>query len=127
MPEASGPGLIEVARVVGALLLVAGLAAAFGLLARRGMRAGATQRLHVEERLVLTRGAQLVVVRDDERRLLVEVSDKGINLVSDLGETSLATRAKSKTRSAEEQLHPGIAARLASAVAERLATRSSEA
>jgi flagellar biogenesis protein FliO len=48
------------------------------------MRPRASRRLQIEDRLSVSRGVQLAVVVDGERRFLVGISDKGVGLVSEL-------------------------------------------
>ncbi|MDH3285073.1 MAG: flagellar biosynthetic protein FliO [Acidobacteriota bacterium] len=131
MADSAGPGLIDILRVAGALLIVAALAAALGLLARRGVRSPSTRRLQVCERLVLSRGVQLVVVADGERRLLVGVSDKGVNLVSELTAEGDVVEAELDTDEPTpprlRQVCGGFAERLAEQLRSRVAARGGRA
>lgn len=83
----SGPGPLDLLRVFGALILVTGVVVGCGLFVRRGFVRSSSRRLKVEERLMLSRGAQLVVVANGDEKLIVGVSaDKGVNLISKLDE-----------------------------------------
>mgnify|MGYP006294641657 CR=1 FL=1 len=84
MSGAAGIGLAEVLRVLAALALVSGLTVGLGWLARARHRRGGGTNLRVEERLTLSRNAQLLVVRAGERKLLVGSSEKGVQLVTEL-------------------------------------------
>ena len=120
----AGPGLLDLLRIVGALVLVIGLALAVSVLLRRGgFRAAGRAQLRVDERLTLGRGVQLAVVTCGTRRLLVGVSDKRVNLVTEL-DTELGNEHESEHESAAEEAATtdppaltGFAARLATALA----------
>ncbi len=126
MAESVGPGLVDVLRVAGALLIVVALATALGVLARRGVRSSSTRRLRVTERLALARGVQLVVVADGGRRLLVGVSDKGVNLVSELADEDALDEAVVPADEPVTELTPAdesFAHRLAEQLRARVAVR----
>jgi flagellar biogenesis protein FliO len=81
---AEGIGLAEILRVLAALALVSGLTVGLGWLARARHRRAGGANLRVEERLTISRNAQLLVVRAGERKLLVGASEKGVQLVTEL-------------------------------------------
>ena len=70
MTEAGGVGLFEFIRLAGGLATVLGLVLVVGWIARRKLPGSGARCLDVEERLALGRGAQLVVVRAENQRLL---------------------------------------------------------
>jgi flagellar biogenesis protein FliO len=84
MSEAVGIGLSDVLRVLAALALVSGLTVGLGWLARSRSRRRGGAGLRVEERLTVSRTAQLLVVRVEGRKLLIGASDKGVQLVTEL-------------------------------------------
>jgi flagellar biogenesis protein FliO len=84
MSEAVGIGLADVLRVLAALALVSGLTVGLGWLARSRSRRRGGAGLRVEERLTVSRTAQLLVVRVEGRKLLIGASDKGVQLVTEL-------------------------------------------
>ena len=84
MAEAAGPGLVDLLRLAGALVVVLALAVLASRVLRRGMRPRSTRRLQIEDRLSVSRGVQIAVVADGGRRFLVGISDKGVGLVSEL-------------------------------------------
>ena len=93
--------LAELMRVAGSLVLVAALVVVSGFVARRRMNRSASRSLRVDERLTLARGVQLALVAHEERRLLVGVCDKGVQLVADLGVPESAAEESVEERSAE--------------------------
>ncbi len=84
MADAMSLGIADMLRVLAALAVVAGVIVVLGWLLRKGRRSGATRRLHVEERLNLSRGVSLMILGEGDRRLLVGVSEKGVSLVTEL-------------------------------------------
>ncbi len=78
IPSLVGPSL----RLAGALALF--LVAAFVFVKWRKRFVAASRRLEVLERIALTRGASLVLVRADGERLLVGVSAEGLRLLRKL-------------------------------------------
>lgn len=84
MIAAAGIGLAEVLRVLAALAAVTGLTVALGWLARTRARRGGRATLQVQERLNLSRSAQLLVVKVGGRKLLLGASEKGVQLVTEL-------------------------------------------
>jgi flagellar biogenesis protein FliO len=78
------PGLVDVARTFAALALVIAVVLVAGWFMRRHTGGRRARLLLVEERLPLARGVQLVVVSAEGRRLLLGVSEKSVQLVTDL-------------------------------------------
>jgi flagellar biogenesis protein FliO len=117
MSEAAGIGLAEVLRVVAALALVSALTVGLGWLARARHRRGAGASLRVEERLTISRTAQLLVVRAGGRKLLVGASDKGVQLVTELDPVEVPQLAPEGDEAKPSSSHaaakvPGAFARL---------------
>jgi flagellar biogenesis protein FliO len=78
------PGLVDVLRTFAALALVIAVVLLAGWLLRRQTSGRRGHLLEVEDRLPLARGVQLVVVSAEGRRLLLGVSEKTVQLVTDL-------------------------------------------
>ncbi len=102
MNEAAGLGMLEILRVLAALAVVVGLAVASGWFLRRRGGRGLARSLRVEERLQVSRGVQLLIVEADAKRLLVGVSEKGVQLV---GELEAAPVTRSECAGEEEPSH----------------------
>lgn len=83
MAEASA-GFLDLLRICGALVLVVGLVLLTSRLARRGLLTRNAKTMQVEERLPLARGVQAVVLKVEGQRLLVGVSEHGVQLVTEL-------------------------------------------
>lgn len=90
----SSAGLLDLLRIGGALLLVIGLVLLTGRLARRGVFTTQRRKMSVEERLPLARGVQAVVLSVEGRRMLLGVSERGVNLVAELPGTAAAAPAE---------------------------------
>ncbi len=78
------PGLLDALRALAALALVLGLIVLTGWFLRRQAARRGAGALAVEDRLALARGVQLVVVNAHGRRLLMGVSEKSVQLLTDL-------------------------------------------
>jgi flagellar biogenesis protein FliO len=78
------PGLLDALRALAALALVLGLIVLTGWFLRRHAAHRGAGALAVEDRLALARGVQLVVVNAHGRRLLMGVSEKSVQLLTDL-------------------------------------------
>ena len=123
MTEAGGVGLFEFIRLAGGLATVLGLVLVVGWIARRKLPGSGARCLDVEERLALGRGAQLVVVRAENQRLLIGVVDKRIDVL-----TQLEQITGCESGEAEGDLDPAPAVmtrsgRFARLVSERLRVR----
>jgi flagellar biogenesis protein FliO len=80
----TGPTFDEVARLVGTLLLIVG-----GLfVVSRAVRARRSSQgpIRVLARLSVAKGAALMIVSVEGRRLLIAAGERGVNLVTELGE-----------------------------------------
>lgn len=91
----SGPTLGEIARVVGALLLIVVGVATAARLADRS-RGAARGSLRVLSRVALTRGASIALVSAGRRLFLLGASDHGVALLSELAPEDLDTRSSSE-------------------------------
>jgi flagellar biogenesis protein FliO len=117
MSEAVGIGLADVLRVIAALALVSGLTVGLGWLARHRSRRRGGAQLQVVERLTLSRTAQLLVVRVQDRNLVIGASEKGVQLVTELEREPLTEPAPAHddegvTALPESAPHLGAFARL---------------
>jgi flagellar biogenesis protein FliO len=79
-------GVAELLRLGVGLAFVVALVVLAGWLARRRLGGQGAGALALEERLVLGRGSQVVVVRAGQRRLLLGVAEKTVSLVCELDE-----------------------------------------
>lgn len=79
----AGPTLLGASLRVGlVVLLLAAVGWAWLFWLKRSH--GATRRLEIQERVFLTRGAGVALLRVDDRSLLVGISAEGVRLISEL-------------------------------------------
>ncbi len=84
MTEVVGGDLFPIIRAFSSLGLVLAIVLAFGWLLRRRMAGGRAGRMHVEERLVIARNQQVLLLRVGARRLLVGAGERGLSLLTEL-------------------------------------------
>ena len=84
MTDTVGGDLFPVIRALSSLGLVLAIVLVTGWLLRRRLAGGRAGRMHVEERLVVARNQQVLLLRVDGRRLLVGSGERGLTLLTAL-------------------------------------------
>lgn len=87
--ELAAPGFTDLARTLLGLVFVVSLVFVTAWVLRRKAGAQGASGLGLERRLVVGRGAQLLVVRAGERRLLVGHTERGLSLLTELAPEDL--------------------------------------